>query len=170
MKMNLKEAKEKYGIIRGKRQNYYQFYPVKPTGTRNYGLRGMCFYRYVKQNGSGVLEREVLNAADGWLQEYFHWNEIVPVKEAAEIAKQIYKLSERYLVHDHYKNPVIITNQISPYGRQTGHWIAQLGEREFREMWDWLGANARNGVMLLGDTEMLAHDPDLESAYRDALC
>ncbi len=168
--MNLKEAREKYGIVRGKRQNYYQLYPVKPTYSRSYGLRGLFFYRYVKEGGSGVLEREVLDAADGWLREYFHWNEVLAVKEAAEIAKQLYKLSERYLVHDHYKDPVLITNQISPYGRQTGYWIAQLGGREFREMWDWLVANARNGVMLLGDSEMLAHDPELETEYRSALC
>lgn len=168
--MNLKEAKQKYGIVRGKRQNYYQFYPVKPTSARNYGLRNLFFYRYVKQGGSGVSERGVLEAADGWLQEYFHWNEIVSVEEATEVAKQLYKLSERYLVHDHYKDPVMVTNQSSPYGRQTGYWIAQLGEREFNEMWDWLGAHANNGVMLLGDREMLAHDPQIESAYRDALC
>ncbi|MEN8129274.1 MAG: hypothetical protein ABFS45_03575 [Pseudomonadota bacterium] len=168
--MNLKEAREKYGIVRGRRHNYYQFYTVKPTYTRTYGVRDLYFYRYVKQGRSGVLERDVLKAADGWMKEYFHWNEILPVKEAADIAEELCKLSERYLVHEQYKDPVLITNQIAPFGRQTGYWIAQLGKREFRDMWEWLEVHAKKGVMLLGDKEMLAHDPELEAVYRNKLC
>jgi hypothetical protein len=169
MKIKLKEARKKYGIVRGKRQGYYQFYPVKSTDKRSYGIRNLYFYRYIKRGRSNILEREVLEAADNWMQEYFHWNEVLPVQQAADIASELYKLSERFLIHEQYTDPVQITNQISPYGRQTGYWIAQLGKQEFRDMWAWLNENAKYGVMLLGDKEMLAHDPVSESGYRREL-